>query len=118
MRGRWLLAVYRPLKPGLRLLFPAPQHTTEPSVPQVAFGGFGIWGATSGGQVEEGGHWESWCPNLAVIYIKVLERLEAGTAQPGEDRGTLRRSKGSGAQNTLPHFVLARKPQCFQNNSS
>lgn len=32
-----------------------------------------------------GGHWESWCPNLAVIYIKVLEWLEAGTAQPGED---------------------------------
>lgn len=49
------MAVYGPLRPGLRLLFPAPRHTIEPSVTQVAFGGFRIWGAVSRGQVEEGG---------------------------------------------------------------
>lgn len=43
------------------------------------------------------------------------------TTEPRKDGGTLGSNgrEGSGVQNTLPHFtfVLARKPQRFQNHS-
>lgn len=44
------------------------------------------------------------------------------TTKPRKDGGGALGSngrEGSGVQNTLPHFifVLARKPQCFQNHS-
>lgn len=35
-------------------------------------------GSLHGGTDGEGGHWEGWYPNLAVIYIKVLGWLEVG----------------------------------------
>lgn len=71
------------------------------------------WGAYVGGGIDvEGGHWEGWYPNLAVIYIKVLGWLEAGTSQSGEDGGRALVEGGSG------HSVLSwqENPSVFKTS--